>query len=278
MSSISIIGIGFVGNAILESFILKGYKLNQNLFIYDKYKNGGIGDLSQCLNTEILFLALPTPYNNEKKEYDKSAILDICLYLYTNNYTGSILIKSTVEPETTNNLSKIYPSLNFIHNPEFLSAKTAFEDFHNQKHIVLGRGINCRDECFNNLLNFYKLNYPDAEISVCNSNESESMKIFCNSFYAVKIQFFTELYLLCQKNNSDFETIRNLMLKNNWINPMHTKVPGTDGNISYGGLCFPKDTLALNNYMIKKESHNMVLNSTIDERNQLRNDNPNIIN
>ncbi len=36
-----------------------------------------------------------------------------------------------------------------------------------------------------------------------------------------------------------------LMLKNNWINPMHTKVPGNDGQLSYGGKCFPKDTKAL---------------------------------
>ena len=60
------------------------------------------------------------------------------------------------------------------------------------------------------------------------------------------------------------------MLKNGWINPMHTNVPGSDGNISYGGFCFPKDTNALNNYMIKNNSPNQILNSTIKERNLLR--------
>ena len=97
------------------------------------------------------------------------------------------------------------------------------------------------------------------------------MKIFCNSFYAVKIQFFTELYLLCKKNNCDFEKVKELMLKNDWINPMHTNIPGPDGNISYGGLCFPKDTNALNEYMKKFNSNNKVLENTILERNEMRN-------
>ena len=62
------------------------------------------------------------------------------------------------------------------------------------------------------------------------------------------------------------------MLKNNWINPMHTQVPGTDGQLSYGGMCFPKDTNALNQYMKRKNSPNAVLNATIEERNILRTD------
>jgi UDP-glucose 6-dehydrogenase len=62
------------------------------------------------------------------------------------------------------------------------------------------------------------------------------------------------------------------MLKNQWINPMHTNVPGPDGNISYGGLCFPKDTKALNSYMKKYNSDNKVLQSSIDERDSMRDD------
>ena len=54
---------------------------------------------------------------------------------------------------------------------------------------------------------------------------------------------------------------------------MHTNVPGSDGNISYGGLCFPKDTKALNSYMKKYNSNNLILDSSIKERDYLRNDN-----
>ena len=96
--------------------------------------------------------------------------------------------------------------------------------------------------------NFYKKYYPEAEISVATSMESESMKIFCNCYYASKIQIFNEYYLLCEKNGSDYKKIIGLMLKNGWINPMHTNVPGPDGSLSYGSL-LSKDTNALLQYM-----------------------------
>lgn len=101
------------------------------------------------------------------------------------------------------------------------------------------------------------------------------MKIFCNCFYSVKIQFFTELYLLCQKNGCNYDTVKSLMLGNGWINPMHTTVPGNDGNISYGGYCFPKDTNALNEYMAKMDVPNSVLEAVIAERNSMRQDHTN---
>jgi UDPglucose 6-dehydrogenase len=207
----------------------------------------------------------------KKKEYNKDSIYEICDKLVENNYTGIVIIKSTVEPSTTNSLAKKY-NLKFIHNPEFLSSSTAFEDFHNQTHVVLGKSDNITENELSILENFYKNNYPLATISITNSLESESMKIFCNSFYAVKIQFFNELYLLCQKNNSNFNEIVNLMLKNGWINKMHTQVPGPDNKLSYGGACFPKDTNALLNYMMRHQSDCKVLQATIDERNTFRQD------
>ena len=132
------------------------------------------------------------------------------------------------------------------------------------------KGITCSNEKFNLVKDFYSKHYSDAKISECTSLESESMKIFCNSFYAVKVQFFTELYLLCQNNGCNFDTVKNMMLDNNWINPMHTTIPGPDGNISYGGACFPKDTEALNSYMEKLNLPNAVLKNTIKERNTMR--------
>ncbi len=275
MYKIGIIGLGFVGNSMYKSFLLKGLSNNVNLFVYDKFKNGGIGNFNNCLNCDILFLALPTIYDEELGQYDKEPIMETCKLLTNNNYTGLIVIKSTVEPETTNNLSIQFNKLKFIHNPEFLTARTAFDDFHNQKHIVLGKGSKCTDNDLEYLKSFYFDLYPNAEISLCTSLESESMKSFVNCFYAVKVQFFTELYLLCQSNGSDYNTVKNMMLKNGWINEMHTTIPGPDGEISYGGLCFPKDTNALNKYMIKSNTPNLVLEATIEERNKMRKDNSN---
>lgn len=73
----------------------------------------------------------------------------------------------------------------------------------------------------------------------------------------------------------NYNNVKNLMLSNNWINPMHTTVPGPDGKLSYGGLCFPKDTNALNDFLIKNNIPNNVLDATIKERNKMRNDHNN---
>ena len=112
---------------------------------------------------------------------------------------------------------------------------------------------------------FYEKNYTESIVSICDSLESESMKIMCNCFYASKIMIFNEYSALCRNNGANFDKIRELMLKNNWINPMHTIVPGTDGKLGYGGACFPKDTLALCEYMSQNGSINNVLSSVIKE-------------
>ena len=258
--TIGIIGLGFVGGAMLKSFELKGIKCVG----YDKYKK--IGKIEDVFDSKIIFLCLPTLFDEEKCKYDKDEIIKTLDVLQ--DCKSLIVIKSTIEPETTSILSKKYPSLKILHNPEFLTARTAFQDFHYQKHIVIGKGPNCNS--VNILERFYKKYYPEAEISVCTSLESESMKIFCNSFYASKVMLFNEYYLLCQKNGSNFENIRNLMLKNDWINPMHTNIPGPDGKLGYGGACFPKDTKALNEYMKNHGSENKVLNGVIEECEMIR--------
>lgn len=264
--SIGICGVGFVGHAMYTSFITKGI----DVIPYDKYKN--IGQFEDLLLTKILFLCLPTPFNTSLNNYEIDAIEDTLSLL--KEYHGLIVIKSTVIPGTIKYLSAKYEK-NIVHNPEFLTARTAFVDFHNQKHIVLG--TYSIDDVFLNLFNFYKLNYPDANISVCTPEESESMKIFVNSFYAVKVQFFNELYLLCKSMNVDYDNVKKLMLSNGWINEMHTTVPGPDGELSYGGMCLPKDTNALLELMRKQNSPHQILQSTILERNEMRKDNINII-
>ena len=263
--NIGIIGLGFVGNAIYNSF----KKHNINVFGYDKYKNSD--SLEECILCNIIFLCLPTLFDNINNCYDLSSIIDICNIL-NDKYKGIVIIKSTIEPNTINNLQNKYTNIKLIHNPEFLSAKTAFEDFHNQTHIVLGKSNIINDNDINYVKTFYSYYYPQAEISICSSTESESMKIFLNSFYAVKIQFFNELYLLSEKMGCNYNNIVDLMLKNKWINPMHTSVPGTDNKLSYGGNCFPKDTNALMNHMKRNNTPHMVLKATIEERNKMRDD------
>lgn len=258
---IGVIGIGFVGDALKYSFTRKQISLK----LYDKYKNGGIGKLEDVLDTKIVFLCLPTPYCKEKQTYLMDSIIEVCQFLSEHQYQGVVVIKSTVTPGTCEMLEKKY-NLPIVHNPEFLTARTAQEDFHQQKHIVLGGESN------QVVKDFYQKYYPEASISLASTKETESMKLFVNSFYAIKVQVFNEFYLLSQKLECDYQVIKEMMLQNGWINPMHTNVPGPDGQLSYGGACFPKDTQALLSFMKDVETPCLVLDSCVAERNTMRND------
>jgi len=264
---------GFVGGSLYKGFLSR----SQEIVGYDKYKN--IGKFEDILDSNIVFLCLPTPYV-ENHGYDISALQTVCKQLADNLYMGMVIIKSTIEPGTTRMLSEQY-GLNMVHNPEFLTARTAEKDFDEQKHIVLG--FYDRNSKMGSVrvsptyakeavYALYLKCFPEAKISVCTSEESESMKLFVNSFYSVKVQMFNEMYLLCQKTGSDFEKIKEMMLANGWINKMHTTVPGPDGQLSYGGACFPKDTNALCTFMKNNNSPHKVLEACIKERNQMRKD------
>ena len=255
--NIGIVGIGVVGSAIKKYYENKDY----NLKLFDKYKN--IGNIENLLECEFIFLCLPTPFKNN--EYDITEINSICEILSTNNFSNILILKSTLTPGITQSLIDKY-NLNIVHNPEFLSEKTAYKDFQNQTHIILGG----KENLLKKVHNFYENDFSNIEYSFVSSEESEMIKLAANNFYCVKIQFFTELYLLCDKLNINFENVKNGMLKNNWIHPQHTNVPGRDGKVSYGGMCFPKDSNAFYNFIKQHSNYYKLIQSTIEERNSLR--------
>ena len=260
------IGNGFVGSALHKSFELNGVKTK----IYDKFQK--IGSIRSVLDSDILFLCLPTPFV-KGEGFDLSAIEENLLLLKKKSYKGLCVIKSTVEVGTTKMLAEKY-GLNIAHNPEFLTERTAFEDFHNQDHIILGKSSD--SELFNSLVLFYKDLYPNARASICSSDESEAVKIFRNCFYAQKVMIFNEFYFLCNKLGMDYNRVRDLMLCD-WLGEMHTVVPGPDGGIGYSGHCFPKDTEALLLQMKKNNSIHEVLEAAVNERNKVRPDMINIM-
>ncbi len=257
--TVGVVGIGCVGGSVYRYFKDK----TNTAAGYDKYKPGHKSEkcFEDILQKDLVFLCLPTLYEDSLQEYDKSAIMETCMRLNKHNYSGVVVLKSTVEPGTTQKLAENYPNLTFVHNPEFLSARTCDKDFEQQTHVVLGRTKECNEEKFKSVETLFRTFWPNAQYSYCTSTESESMKIFCNSFYAMKIGIFNEFNRLCEKQGQDFTKIMSLMLKNGWINPMHTSVPGTDGKPGYGGACFPKDTKALLHHMKRMGTDHKILES-----------------
>lgn len=251
---IGICGLGIIGTAISTYF---GEFKN----VYDKYKK--IGEINNLLLCDIIFISLPTNENNGK--FDMTEIYEVCNQL--KNYNGQIILKSTVEPETTNLLSNKY-NLSITHNPEFLTERTAIYDYFNQNHIVVGFTNKSNKQL---IKDFFISSFPKCrDFTFCTSNESEVMKLVSNAFYATKIQFFTEIYLLCEKMGINYENIKTMILQNGWINSMHTDVPGHDGQISFSGKCLPKDTKILKCIMDKYNVPNKIISSVINEQSMMR--------
>ena len=268
---IGVAGIGFVGGAMLASF--RKQPGAAQVTTYDKYR--GIGEAKHLLHTDILFLALPTELDGETKAYDLSAIHDVCSFLQLHAFSGVVVLKSTVLPGTTEQLAQRYAHLQLVHNPEFLSAATAERDFHEQRHIVLGKHSSTPEAAFERLRTFYATLYPAADITVCSCGESEMMKIGCNAFYSVKIQFFNEIHALCARQGLSYDCVKEMMLKNGWIHPMHTRVPGHDGQLSFGGKCLPKDSCALAEVMRAQGTPHRVVRAAVEEQAAMRLPTPN---
>ena len=267
--NIGVVGVGCVGSAVYEYF--NGRK-DINTVGYDKFKEefNSKTNFENLLGQDVLFLCLPTLYNDKLKQYNKEAIHNVCGQLNEKRYKGLVVLKSTVEPGTTQKLSDFYEYLDFAHNPEFLTARTAFEDFATQSHIVLGKTRQCKESKFQTLEKLMKHCWPESEFSVCNSTESESMKSFCNCFYAMKISIFNEYYKTCQKLGTSFNKVTEMMLKNGWINNMHTDVPGPDGKLGYGGVCFPKDTSALYQFLRREGLPHRMIKASVKENKEVR--------
>ena len=260
---IGICGFGFVGNAISAFFVDKGY----NVSIYDKYKS--IGSFEMLLETNVLFICLPTNYSEVFGAYDMSEVDKTLEMLNKSDYMGIIVIKSTVLPDYCEDMNQRYKELVIVANPEFLSAKTAVEDFKNQRHVVLGYTIYSKEGLLT-MKNVYKELLGEVVITVVSASEAALIKLGCNSFYATKIEYFTELYMLCNKMGVSYESVKNGMLCNGWINKNHTEVPGSDGKVSFGGMCLPKDIKALSGYMSSMDTPNLVVKGVIEERERLR--------
>lgn len=263
-ASVGVIGLGFVGGAVCS--YLRGRKFQVSGF--DLYKQSA--PFADAGLADIVFLCLPTQFDPATGMYDTEALMSTCRRLAQVGCRGLVVVKSTVTPGTTEGLARMFPTLRLLHNPEFLSAATALKDFAEQKHIVLGSTSHADEASMGAATTFYTYLFPGAHISRCTSLESESMKIFANSFYATKVQFFNEMYAMCQHTGADYDNVVRMVLKNGWVNPMHTRVPGPDGELSYGGACLPKDSSALLCEMERAGLPCAVLRAAVEERTVMR--------
>lgn len=262
MTSIGIIGNGFVGNAIYQNF-----KDKLTTRVYDILESKRYNSLDETLTSNIVFICLPTPMKHTG-ECNLNYVIEFFKEVSPSQCDTLFVLKSTVPIGTTDHLLQIRPDLKIVHNPEFLTAVNAVEDFNNADRTIIGG----RQEWCLTLSNFYKVWYPHTPIQIVKSAESETIKYFCNSFLAAKITLFNNLYQICTQFNIDYESVRSGVISDSRIGKSHSKVPGPDGELGFGGYCFPKDINALIN-TLKENNLDASLFECIWEFNKkLRND------
>lgn len=244
---IGIIGNGFVGSAIMHGFILH----TKDIMIYDKDPKRSTHRLGElALHCDVIFVCVPTPMY-ESGECDLSiveSVVDEFMSFVFRKKKQTLVIKSTVVPGTTEKLAKKYennPWVSFVFNPEFLTERKARLDFINTSRIVLG-GDN--EEALQQVEDLYRLRFPYTKIIKTDFGTAQLIKYMCNCFFATKVSFMNEMFQVCEAIEGDWEKAIEGFITDGRIGNSHIDVPGHDGDLGFGGKCFPKDL----NAMIKR--------------------------
>ena len=243
MTKIGIVGNGFVGSAIMHGFILHV----DDILIYDKDTRRRTHSMEEMANeAEVIFICVPTPMF-ESGECDLSIVESVTeeLSAFDCMKEKVIVIKSTVVPGTMESLAEKYPELNFVFNPEFLTERRARLDFINTSRIVLGSN---KQSAVGVVEKLYKIRFPHTKIVKTDFGTAQLIKYMANCFFATKVSFMNEMHQVCKAINGDWEKAVEGFITDGRIGNSHIDVPGHDGDLGFGGKCFPKDI----NAMIKK--------------------------
>ena len=238
--SVGIVGNGFVGNAVYQNLRDKA-----RCTVYDLDKNRSISSLEEVIQRDFIFVCLPTPMKMDGS-CDLS-ILDNFFEELPDHITGTFVIKSTVPVGTTKKYTERH---NVIHNPEFLTARNAVEDYAKAERNIVGGN---KELCVY-FTCFFEACFPKIPSIIVSSDESEAIKYFSNTFLAYKVAYFNKIFDFCQATGMEYNKVRQGVTGDSRIGKSHTQVPGIDMDRGFGGTCFPKD---INSLIMQMESNHV---------------------
>lgn len=253
---ILIAGYGFVGEAVSNALKDKHeiVVIDPKLEVHEK--------ISDHYDADGLIICVPTP-TTENNICDASIVAEV---LDDVPVFMPVLIKSTITPAIVEGLETVYPDHSICYSPEFLRARTAKQDFLNQKYVVIGGED---PECFWQEL--FQESLPNCKLVLnCSAKEASVVKYATNSFLALKTSFFNEIFDVCVKEDLNFDTIRQIVAMDTRIGADHTMVPGPDGERGWGGHCFPKDTQAFLQWTTTIEAPVTLVESAINSNKKVR--------
>lgn len=265
---IAVAGTGYVGMSLavllaqryqvtaVDVLVDKVAKINQRISpIHDDYIEQYLTEkelnLSATINAEkayadadIVIIATPTNYDPETNFFDTSSVEAVLDLVIGCNPSAVLVIKSTIPVGYTQQLRKRYPAVKILFSPEFLRESKALYDNLYPSRIIVGTDLADPElagiaNVFANMLKECSLK-PDAPVLIMNTTEAEAVKLFANTYLALRVSFFNELDTFAETRGLDTKSIiegvgMDPRIGNHYNNP----------SFGYGGYCLPKDTKQL---------------------------------
>jgi UDPglucose 6-dehydrogenase len=259
---ISVIGMGYVGlsNAILlavkhsvichDNNLSKLDSINKKVSpIKDALINSYLKNKPLKLSTSIdvneetikssfIIISTPTNYDPLKNTFDTSSIDSILLKLNKLKCSASIIIKSTLPIGYTDNANQKFKNLKIYFSPEFLREGKALYDNLYPSRIIIGN-TDKYSKRFLSILKSSSLN-KDVKTFTMTSSEAESVKLFANSYLAMRVAYFNELDSFASCHHLDSKQLIDGICADPRIGDGYN-----NPSFGFGGYCLPKDTLQL---------------------------------